>query len=78
MAFMRKLTALTTAAEAGRRYARKHPDKVQKATQRAAAFVDKRTKGKYHDKIDDAVRKVQSATRGRPDGRSDGRSDGRV
>jgi hypothetical protein len=62
MALFRKLTALAGTAEVARRYAKKHPEKVNKFADQAAQFVDKRTKGKYHSKIDGAVRKVRKAT----------------
>jgi hypothetical protein len=62
MAMMRKLAVVAGAAEAARRYARKNPEKVAEFTDRAAKFVDKQTKGKYHSQIDGAVRKVRQAT----------------
>ncbi len=64
MPFMRRITALTGAAEAARRYAKKNPEKVRKYSEKAGAFVDKRTKGKYHDKIDNAVRKINRSAGG--------------
>lgn len=62
MAFMRKLTVLAGVAEAARRYARNNPDKISKLADQAGRFVDKRTKGKYHGKIDSAVRKIRTST----------------
>jgi hypothetical protein len=62
MALLRKLTAVAGAAEIARRYAKKNPEKVNKLAGQAAQFVDKRTKGKYHNQIDGAVRKVQQVT----------------
>ncbi|MGH3995135.1 MAG: antitoxin [Pseudonocardiaceae bacterium] len=62
MPLLRKLTVLAGAAEAARRYARNNPDKVNRWADKAGQFVDKRTKGKYHKKIDNAVRKVHSST----------------
>ncbi|MEC3976462.1 antitoxin [Amycolatopsis sp. H20-H5] len=62
MAFLRKLTALAGVAGAARAYARKNPEKVGQAVDKAARFVDQQTKGKYHTKIDGAVRKVDDAT----------------
>jgi hypothetical protein len=62
MAILRKLTVLAGAAEAARRYARSHPDQVNKWAEKAGEFVDKQTRGKYHKKIDEAVRKVHSST----------------
>lgn len=64
MALMRKFAALTGAAEAARQYAKKNPEKVRKYSQQAGAFVDKRTKGKYHDKIQNAVRKIDKSAGG--------------
>lgn len=60
---LRKLAVLAGAAEAARRYARKHPDKVSKYADQAARFVDQRTQGRYSSQIDGAVRKVKDATR---------------
>jgi hypothetical protein len=60
---LRKLIALAGTAEVARRYARKNPEKVNKLADQAARFVDTRTKGKYHNQIDGAVRKVQQVTR---------------
>ena len=62
MAFLRKLTVLAGAAGAARAYAKKNPEKVREATGKVAKFVDDKTKGKYHDRIAGAVRKVNSAT----------------
>jgi hypothetical protein len=62
MPSIRRLTMLAGAAEAARRYVRKNPDKVTKLAENAGRFVDKQTKGKYHERIDGAVRKVRSAT----------------
>jgi hypothetical protein len=58
----RKVAVLAGAAEAARRYAKKNPEKVSRMAQNAGRFVDERTKGKYHSKIQNAVRKVQSQT----------------
>ncbi|MCO1656909.1 antitoxin [Pseudonocardia humida] len=60
MPLMRKLATLAAAAEAGRRYARKNPDKAGKYLDQAAAFVDKQTKGKYTAQISGAAQKVKS------------------
>lgn len=59
---LRKLTVLAGAAEAARRYARKNPEKVGRIADKAGQFVDRQTKGKYHDQIQNAVGKVK----GRP------------
>jgi hypothetical protein len=65
VALLRKLTALAGTAGAVRAYVRKNPEKVSKAVNKAATFVDHKTKGKYHHQIDGAVRKVDGMT-GRP------------
>ena len=62
MALLRKLTVLAGVVEAIRRYARNHPDKVNKLADGAGRFVDRRTKGKYHKKINGAVQKVHTST----------------
>jgi hypothetical protein len=59
---MKKLTMLAGAAGAARAYARKNPEKVNQVVGKAAKFVDDRTKGKYHNHIAGAVRKVNSVT----------------
>jgi MT0933-like antitoxin protein len=56
----RKLTVLAGAAEAARRYARKNPEKVARMAENAGRFVDKKTHGKYHSQIENAVRKVRT------------------
>jgi len=60
MPLMRKLATLAAAAEAGRRYAKKNPDKAGQYLDQAAAFVDKQTKGKYTAQINGAAQKVKS------------------
>ncbi len=62
MPLMRRLTALAGTAAAARTYVRRNPDKVNKVAAKAAQFIDKRTKGKYHSQIDNAVRKVHGYT----------------
>ena len=62
MPLMKRLTALAGTAAAARSYARRNPDKVNKMATKAGAFIDKRTKGKYTHKIDNAVRKVHTLT----------------
>lgn len=66
MPFMRRFTAVAGAVEAARRYVKNNPDKVREHTRKAGAFVDKKTKGKYHDKIDNVVRKVGKSVGGEP------------
>ncbi|MFB9729219.1 antitoxin [Haloechinothrix salitolerans] len=61
---MRRITALTGAVEAARRYARNNPEKVRQYTEKAGSFVDKQTKGKYHNKIDNVVRKINKSADG--------------
>jgi len=58
---LKNLAALAAAVEAGRRYARKNPDKAGKYVDQAAAFVDKQTKGKYSGQIDGVAGKVKTA-----------------
>ena len=65
MPLLKRLTAIAGSAAAARAYARKNPDKVNKMASKAGQFIDKRTKGKYHHQIDNAVRKVHNMT-GRP------------
>jgi hypothetical protein len=62
---LRKLTVVAGAAGVAGRYAKNHPDKVNNWAEKAGKFIDKRTKGKYHNKIDGAVKKVHSATNGK-------------
>lgn len=45
-------------ADQARSYVGRNPDKFRQITDKAARFADKRTRGKYHRQIDDAVRKV--------------------
>jgi hypothetical protein len=59
---LRKLTVVAGAAGAAGQYAKKHPDKVNRWAVRAGDFIDKRTKGKYHNRIQGALQKVRSAT----------------
>jgi len=62
---LRKLTVVAGAAGAVSQYAKKHPDQVNRLAEKAGHFIDKRTKGKYHAKINGAVKKVRSATDGK-------------
>ena len=59
---LRKLTVVAGAAGVAGRYAKNHPDKVNKWAEQAGQFIDKRTKGKFHNKITGAIQKVHSAT----------------
>lgn len=63
MPMFKKLAALAGAAAAARAYVKKNPDKVDKMASKAGEFVDKRTKGKYHGQIDNAVHKVHNVTK---------------
>jgi hypothetical protein len=60
--FLGKLTVLAGTAGAVRAYAKKNPEKVNEVVGKAAKFVDDKTKGKYHEKVAGAVRKVNSVT----------------
>jgi len=62
MALIKRLTMIAGGVAAAREYARRHPEKVNRMAGKAGDFVDRRTNGKYHDKIDKAVTKVRSAT----------------
>jgi hypothetical protein len=65
MAFIRRLAFLAGAAGAAQQYAKRNPDKVNRLASRAGQMLDKRTKGKYHNKINGVVEKVRQST-GRP------------
>jgi hypothetical protein len=62
VAFLRKAAVLAGAAGAVSAYAKKNPEKVREVVGKAAKFVDDRTKGKYHEQIAGAVRKVNTVT----------------
>lgn len=62
MAMLKKFAALAGAAAAARAYVKKNPDKVNQMAAKAGQVIDKRTKGKYHGQIDNAVNKVHSVT----------------
>lgn len=57
----RKLAVLGAAAEAARRFARNNPEKARELTNKAAAFADKQTKGKYRGQIESVKRSVANA-----------------
>lgn len=67
MPSLKRLTAIAGTAAAATSYIRRHPDKVNQAATKAGEFIDKQTKGKYHDRIDNVVRKVTTKTSGKPD-----------
>jgi hypothetical protein len=58
MPLMRRLAALGVAAEAARRFASKNPEKAREITDKAASFVDQRTKGKYSSQIGSVKRQL--------------------
>ncbi|MFV0533809.1 MAG: antitoxin [Cumulibacter sp.] len=43
-------------------FAEKNPDKISKVADKAGSFVNKQTKGKYADKVDGVLNKVDSFT----------------
>lgn len=43
-------------------YAQKNPEKVTKYADKAGSFVNRKTNGKYADKVDGALNKVESFT----------------
>lgn len=46
-----KMQIVSQAISLGRKFVRENPDKVQSATRKAGDFVNKKTNGKYSDKI---------------------------
>lgn len=68
MPLMRRLAALGAAVAAARRYARQHPEKVNRYADQAASYVDGRTHGRYRRQLDAALRRVRKETSvpGRP------------
>lgn len=72
MPLVRRVATLGAALAAARRYARQNPEKVNRYADQAAAFVDRKTAGKYRKQIDSALRQVRKETsvNGRPSGRS--------
>ncbi|HIZ98943.1 MAG TPA: antitoxin [Candidatus Janibacter merdipullorum] len=67
-----KATAMFTAVEGARRWARQNPDKAQGYIDKATGFVDQRTKGKYHSQIDGLSRNVKKSLTGQDGPRSAG------
>jgi len=65
MPSLKKLAVLATAAKAAQRYVRENPDKADQYLGKAAAFADKRTKGKYSRQIDGVASKARSAVTGK-------------
>jgi hypothetical protein len=70
MALFRRAAVLAGAAQAAVQYAKRNPEKVNKLADGAARFIDKQTHGRYHDKIDSAVRRVRQATGSQHHGRA--------
>ncbi|UAL29750.1 antitoxin [Nocardioides rotundus] len=62
----RKFAAVSAAAAAAKRYARNNPEKTDRYLGQAAAFADKRTKGKYSRQIDGLSRKAREAAMREP------------
>jgi hypothetical protein len=62
MPLIRRVAAVASTAAAARALAKHNPDKVNRAAEKAGQFVDRQTKGKYHQQIDNAMRKVRSFT----------------
>ncbi len=62
MRTFRRLAVLATAADAVRRFARNNPEKFNQVVQKAARFVDQRTKGKYSTQIGGVTQKVRDVT----------------
>jgi 23S rRNA maturation mini-RNase III len=62
MPLMRRVATLGAAVAAARSYARQNPDKVNRYADQAAAFVDRKTQGKYRKQIDSALRQVRKET----------------
>ncbi|MFJ9315048.1 antitoxin [Pimelobacter simplex] len=54
----------------------KHGDKIESGLEKAADFVDDKTKGKYHDKIESATDKAKDALGKRGDGEGEGGTTG--
>ncbi|MFJ6133325.1 antitoxin [Janibacter terrae] len=52
MAKFKNAAAMLTALEAARQWARSNPDKAGTYIDRAAGFVDGRTKGRYHKQVE--------------------------
>ncbi|MEV0067591.1 MULTISPECIES: antitoxin [unclassified Amycolatopsis] len=66
MAMLKRLAVLAGAAGAVTSYAKKNPEKVNQAVGKAAQFVDQKTKGKYHAKINGVTQKVSDVTKPKP------------
>jgi hypothetical protein len=62
MSMFRNLGNARKLLSKAQRYAQQNPEKVRKFTDKAAAFADKQTKGRYRAQIDKAVRKADEFT----------------
>ena len=56
---IKNIAVVLTAAEAARQWAMNNPDKAQSYIDTATGFIDKRTHGKYHDRIAGLSRSVK-------------------
>lgn len=61
MGFLDKLTGKGGLKDKATDFAKKHDDQIDQGIDKAAGFADKRTKGKYTAKIDDAAEKAKDA-----------------
>ena len=62
MPMMRRVAALGAAVAAARKYARQHPEKVNRYADQAASYIDRRTHGRYRRQIDAALTQVRKET----------------
>ena len=64
MARFGKAAAMLTAAETARQWARKNPEKASTYIDRASGFVDERTRGRYHSRIESLTRNAKKGLTG--------------
>jgi len=64
MARFKKAAVMFTAAETARQWAHRNPDKARAYVDKAAAFVDQRTKGKYHSQLEGFSRTAKKGLTG--------------
>jgi len=64
MARFGKAAAMLTAAETARQWARKNPEKANTYIDRASGFVDERTRGRYHSRIESLTRNAKKGLTG--------------
>ena len=62
MPLLRRVATLGAVVAAARRYARQNPDQVNRYADQAAAFVDRKTQGRYRKQIDSALRQLRKET----------------